>query len=79
MLESFKFLRFFIAAPSGNPEIWWISESDSLPKGGREIGIIGKKFSTGFRVRFYGTDSEGNTPLADNCFPTCPTLKKETK
>lgn len=50
---------FMCTAPSGNPEIWWISDSECSPKGGKEIGIIGKKFSTGFRVRFFGTDPEG--------------------
>eukprot|EP00795_Rhopilema_esculentum_P000093 gene93-9705_t len=50
---------FMCTAPSGNPEIWWISENESTPNGGKEIAIIGKKFSTGFRVRFYGTDSGG--------------------
>ena len=54
-----KIVYFILAAPYGNPEIWWISESESPPKGGKEIAIVGKKFSTGFRVRFYGTDSDG--------------------
>ena len=47
------------AAPSGNPEIWWASLSESSPDGGDEIGFIGKKFASGFKVRFYSKEDDG--------------------
>eukprot|EP00794_Sanderia_malayensis_P007472 gene7472-8301_t len=50
---------FRCTAPSGNPEIWWMSTKESLAKGGKEAAIVGKKFAAGYRVRFYNSDSEG--------------------
>jgi hypothetical protein len=38
---------FYIAAPPGNPEIWWMRPVKGYVTGGEEIGIIGKKFLKG--------------------------------
>ena len=38
---------FYIAAPPGNPEIWWMRPLKGSVTGGEEIGIIGKKFLKG--------------------------------
>ncbi|XP_048589693.1 uncharacterized protein LOC5512203 isoform X1 [Nematostella vectensis] len=37
---------------TGNPEIWWTSRTEGCVEGGEELGLIGKKFPTGFKVRF---------------------------
>ena len=50
---------FFSAAPSGNPEIWWTSVAESPPSGGGEIGLIGKKFQSGFKLRFFSPEDDG--------------------
>ena len=38
---------FFVAAPPGNPEIWWMKPEKGCVTGGEEIGLIGKKFPKG--------------------------------
>ena len=55
----YSILYYYPAAPSGNPEIWWASLSESSPDGGDEIGFIGKKFASGFKVRFYSKEDDG--------------------
>lgn len=50
----------FLAAPSGNPEIWWASLTEGSPKGGEELGLIGKKFASGFKIRFFSKDDDGS-------------------
>ncbi|XP_068702546.1 nuclear factor of activated T-cells, cytoplasmic 2-like isoform X2 [Montipora foliosa] len=41
------------SGPPGNPEIWWASISEGSAEGGDELGLIGKKFQSGFKVRFF--------------------------
>ena len=53
------FCVIILAAPSGNPEIWWISKTESVPEGGEEMGLIGKKFASGFKVRFFSKEDDG--------------------
>ena len=38
---------FCLAAPPGNPEIWWMKPEKGSVLGGEEIGLIGKKFPKG--------------------------------
>lgn len=45
------------SGPPGNPEIWWASTSEGSVEGGDELGLIGKKFQSGFKVRFYSVNS----------------------
>eukprot|EP00111_Clytia_hemisphaerica_P006025 TCONS_00017420-protein len=52
---------FLCTAPSGNPEIWWISKTESYAEGGDELGFIGKKFASGFKVRFFSREDDGNS------------------
>lgn len=52
---------FLCTAPSGNPEIWWASLSECSAEGGEEMGFIGKKFASGFKVRFFSKEDYGNT------------------
>jgi len=55
----YRILISNLAAPSGNPEIWWISKTESSPEGGDELGFIGKKFASGFKVRFFSREDDG--------------------
>ena len=49
----------YSAAPSGNPEIWWASLAEGSSEGGEELGLIGKKFASGFKIRFFSKDDDG--------------------
>ncbi|XP_065670276.1 uncharacterized protein LOC101236754 isoform X1 [Hydra vulgaris] len=50
---------FQCTAPSGNPEIYWSSHAEGSPVGGQEMGFHGKKFASGFRIRFFSKDDDG--------------------
>ncbi|XP_044176436.1 nuclear factor of activated T-cells, cytoplasmic 4-like isoform X4 [Acropora millepora] len=45
------------SGPPGNPEIWWASISEGSANGGDELGLIGKKFQSGFKVRFFSVNA----------------------
>ncbi|KAL9971654.1 hypothetical protein ACROYT_G017850 [Oculina patagonica] len=48
------------SGPPGNPEIWWASISEGSVEGGDELGLIGKKFQSGFKVRFFSASPSEN-------------------
>nr|XP_047124460.1 uncharacterized protein LOC101237298 isoform X1 [Hydra vulgaris]XP_047124461.1 uncharacterized protein LOC101237298 isoform X1 [Hydra vulgaris]XP_047124462.1 uncharacterized protein LOC101237298 isoform X1 [Hydra vulgaris] len=49
-------------APSGNPEIYWSSHTEGSPVGGLEMGFHGKKFASGFKIRFFSKESSHDPP-----------------
>lgn len=52
------------SGPPGNPEIWWASISEGSVEGGDELGLIGKKFQSGFKVRFFSVNPTGRQSVS---------------
>jgi len=51
------------SGPTGSPEIWWTSRTEGSVEGKEEMGLIGKKFPTDLKVRFYANLPSGKSSL----------------
>jgi len=47
------------SGPTGSPEIWWTSRTEGSVEGREELGLIGKKFPSDLKVRFYANLPSG--------------------